>query len=367
MTCPVGLAVKDRVLFQDDLDDGPWIRAGEADLKWPHGVQGISKCMSQEPVVKHRLFLLVVMALNPACTGAEEEENVEPGQLEPPPAGYGFQLEMTAHAPAYTEVWQCEVYDVATTEIAYVNWIEFTQNAGTHHMTLSTPSLGTEMEIENGSYDCNELYEATMDNWTMIYGNQGAEAGEMHLPDGVAASLPANLKILHELHYVNASDEGLDLYSRVNAWTLLESEVEEGIWGGSVRDENIAIPAQSEHTEWSRCVFNRDVEILFLASHTHELGTRFEIAPFDGTDVGEVFYTNEDWHDPMIVQYEDPIVVSAGEGFEWSCTWNNDCDEEIIYGLTAQDEMCNIAVVHTPFDTSAACEVVETSDGVLWE
>jgi hypothetical protein len=28
--------------------------------------------------------------------------------------------------------------------------------------------------------------------------------------------------------------------------------------------------------------------------------------------------------------------------------------------------MCNLAVVHTLCDLSAQCEVVETSDGVLW-
>jgi hypothetical protein len=36
------------------------------------------------------------------------------------------------------------------------------------------------------------------------------------------------------------------------------------------------------------------------------------------------------------------------------------------YGLTSTDEMCNLAIVHTPFNMSALCEVVETSDGVLW-
>ena len=310
----------------------------------------------------------MVFSLFVALMGCQSEDvPPEPGLLEPPPEGEGFQLEMTGHAPAFTEVWHCEVYDVPTNLISYVNWIEFTQNEGTHHMTLSVPNLGTTIDIENGSYDCKDIYESTMGAWTMIYGNQGTAEGEMHLPDGVAASLPPNMKMLHEVHYVNASSESVDLYSRVNAWTIPEGQVEEGIWGGSVRDENIFIPPQSEHTEWSRCVFNRDVEILFLASHTHEKGVLFEIAPFDGEQVGDVFYTNDDWHDPKIVQYEETIVVPAGEGFHWSCTWENDTDEEITYGLNATDEMCNLAVVHTPFDISSACEVVETSDGVLWD
>jgi len=108
------------------------------------------------------------------------------------------------------------------------------------------------------------------------------------------------------------------------------------------------------------------VEVLFLASHTHELGIEFTVAPFDGTTTGDIFYTNDDWHDPKIIQYDPPLVIPAGQGFEYACTWRNDRDEDVSYGLESTDEMCNLAIVHTPMDLNALCEVVETSDGVLW-
>jgi hypothetical protein len=106
--------------------------------------------------------------------------------------------------------------------------------------------------------------------------------------------------------------------------------------------------------------------VIFLASHTHKLGVDFSISLFDGENLGEVFYNNDDWYNLMIVQYETPIQIKAGEGFEYSCTWNNSTDEPIQYGLTADDEMCNLTFVHTPYDPDALCEVIETSDGVLW-
>jgi hypothetical protein len=187
------------------------------------------------------------------------------------------------------------------------------------------------------------------------------------LPEGVAATLPAGIQILHEVHYVNTTSEEVPIYSYINGLTIPESEVVDGIWGGSVRDEHIEIPPQAEHTEWSRCVMNEDVEVQFLASHTHEKGVEFTIAPFDGTTTGEVFYRNDDWHDPMIEQYMPAITVPAGQGFEWACTWRNDTDEAVNYGFNATDEMCNMAIVFTPFSVTAACEVVETSDGVLWD
>lgn len=298
-----------------------------------------------------------------------EETNpwtVDVTPLEPPPEGMGFQLTMEAIAPPHEEVWLCAVYPLPTDALASVNWVEYQQNPGTHHLTLSTLGL-VPMGLEPGTYPCEDLYAVWMEDLISIFGSQGEGEGTLHLPEGVAAQLPAGLDVVHEVHYVNAFDEPVELYSRLNAWTIPDDEVVSGIWGGQVRDEHIEIPPRSEHTEWSRCVMNKDVEVLFLASHTHKRGVDFTIAPFDGTTTGEVLYRNDDWHDPKITQYDPPMVVPAGTGFEYSCTYRNDTDETIRYGLTADDEMCNMAIVHTPFDISAACEVVATSDGMLPE
>jgi hypothetical protein len=290
--------------------------------------------------------------------------------LQAPPLGQGFQLDMGVHeAPPYEESWICEVYEIPISQVENVNWVEYEQPHGTHHMTLSTTGLFSGgMDVAPGTYDCADLYNdsSLMQDQIMFFGNQGDAQGEIHLPDGVAAPLPSNIKIIHEMHYVNTTDQPVELFSRVNAWTIPPNQVTDGIWGGQIRDERIEIPANSTHSEWSRCVMNEDVDIHFLASHMHELGVEFTIARFDGETTGDVFYTNTDWHDPMIVQYEIPISVPAGSGFEWSCTWDNPSDESVSYGPTSKDEMCNLAIVHTPLSMTALCEVVETSDGVLW-
>ena len=313
------------------------------------------------------LLVLVLFACSPEAVLPLDSGDAGPAPLAPPPEGQGFQLSMTALAPPYSEVWVCEVYPIPIDEVANVNWVEYEQNAGTHHMTLSTPGL-VPVPVPAGTYDCAELYEdVLMESQVMFFGTQGEPSGELHLPDGVSAQLPPNFSVVHEMHFVNATDQEVELYSRVNGWTIPDDQVIDGIWGGSVRDEYIHVPAGSRTTEWSRCVMNTDVEVQFLASHMHELGVEFTIAPFDGKTTGEVFFRNDDWHDPKITQYDPPLVVPAGQGFEWSCTWENDREQEAAYGLTAQDEMCNLALVHTPFDVTAQCEVVETSDGVLWE
>jgi len=316
-------------------------------------------------------FILVTAALLTltACSKDVEDtaETAEIPTLAPPAEDEGFQLALTAVAPAQSEIWVCEVYPLPTDDAASVHRVEYLQNEGTHHLTLSTMLTGG--TIPHGTYDCDDLYGDTslMDDQIMIFGTQGEPEGQMILPDGVAAQLPGGLDIIHEVHYVNTSSEDLQLYSYLNAYTMDDDDVEEGIWGGSVRDEHIVIPPEAEsHSEWTRCVMNEDVEVLFLASHTHEKGIEFTIAPYDGETVGEVFFSNDDWHDPQITQYDPPLVVPAGEGFEFTCTWRNDSNEEVNYGPDSTDEMCNLAVVHTPFSVTAQCEVVESSDGELW-
>lgn len=303
--------------------------------------------------------MIAILAL--ACGSTPEP--IE--HLAPPADGEGFQLAMDAVAPPGTEIYKCAVYPIPLDEgFASVNRVRYQQNAGMHHMTLSTTGLGGK-KVDYGIYDCEDLGEL-MDEVIMIFGSQGTPDDTIQLPEGVAATLVPNLDIIHEVHYVNTSEEEVDVFSRVNAYTIPEDEVTEGIWGGQVRDETIAIPAKSEHTEWTRCIMNEDINVLFLASHTHQLGIEFTVAPFDGTTVGDVFYANDDWHDPKIEQYDPPRIVKAGEGFEYKCTWKNDSDQPVGYGLAATDEMCNLAIVHTPYSTTARCEVVETSDGVIW-
>ncbi len=310
------------------------------------------------------LPLLLVAACDPPGASVDEVDDT----LEPPPEGGGFQLSIDTEAPPRSEIWKCFVYPMPHEEISAVQSVEYIQTPGTHHMTLSTLGFNSAGLIPHGEYDCEELYgeSSLMQDQVMFFGAQGTDRETLSLPEGTVANFPLNMDVIHEVHFVNVSDEPVHIFSRVNAYTIPQDMIEEQIWGGQVRDETIEIPAGGTKTEWTRCEFNVDVEVLFLASHTHALGREFTVRMWDGEAAGDVFYTNDDWHDPLITQYDPPLVVTAGTGFEYACTWENRRDEPVTYGLTAEDEMCNLAIVHTPFNMSALCEVVETSDGVLW-
>lgn len=287
--------------------------------------------------------------------------------LAPPAKTEGFQIAAKTTAAPGAEIWKCFITDLPTTTFTNVNHVESVQNDAMHHMDITALTF-TGLNLDVGEYDCAPLYEAhptLMEDGLTIYAAQQARQ-DITLPAGVVASLPPALRIMQEVHYLNTTSEPAEVFSKVNIYQYPMEKVQQTIWGNTVRDTNIDIPPQSEHTEWSRCVMNKDVDILFLSSHTHALGKKFTIKSFDGKSTGAELYENTDWHAPNLLSFTDkPLHVAAGTGLEFSCTFQSNSMSSVHWGFKASDEMCQMAMVFTPGDSSAECKVVETSDGVL--
>jgi hypothetical protein len=276
----------------------------------------------------------------------------------------GFQMSMSTTAPAGTEIWRCAVYDIPTEDWAPVNRVESLQNDFMHHMDVMALAF-TGVKLEPGMYDCDDLYAnhpGLMDGLILYASQEGTQT--IQLPEGTVAHLPPGLRVLHAVHYVNTTSEDVDVFSYVNAYTIHPRDIVETIWGEAVRDVNLEIPPRGEHTEWTRCVMTEDIDLLFLSSHTHQLGKRVSIRLFDGEEVGEEVYVNRDWHAPLIKPFETPLRIAAGTGFEFSCLFDNPTDETVRWGFSADDEMCQIALVFTPGEARRRCVPVDSSDGL---
>jgi hypothetical protein len=286
------------------------------------------------------------------------------GPLDPPPEGQGFQLRMDAVAPPATEIWKCKVEQLDEPDAAnYVHRVHHTETPFLHHMSLAVLFPNAGFQVAPGDYDCADLYANNpklMDSEILIYGAQNEEA-DLVMPPGVAAGLLNGLTLIYELHYVNASDQQKSVFSTINAYTIPHSEVTGTIWGQDIRHQNIVIPPHSDHTSWSRCVMNQAADVLILSSHTHKLGTDFHILRWDGTNVGDELFVNTDWQTPKLAQLNPAIHVEAGEGFEFDCNYYNPSDQTVTYGLTSNDEMCNMVMVFTPGDETIQCMTTQSS------
>lgn len=300
----------------------------------------------------------ICLGLTIGCGSSTDDD------LLPPPAeGTGIQLSYKTVAGPGEEVWKCNVSDLPTTGFYDVNHVESVQNDAVHHMDLMAIQLAAP-DLAPGEYNCADVYAQypkLMDEGILIYASQQAQQ-EITLPPGTAAELLPKMRVMHEIHFVNSSEEQVDVYSKINAYRYAPEKVEKTIWGGAVRDLDINVPAgATNHIEWTRCVMNADVDVLFLSSHTHKLAERTVIRPFDGNAnaTGEIMYSNTDWHAPPLQDLTaTPIHVPAGSGFEFECHYKNSGNTDVHWGFTAADEMCQIALVYTPGETTRKCEIV---------
>ena len=121
---------------------------------------------------------------------------------------------------------------------------------------------------------------------------KASRAPQIDLGPGVVAKRPARpagaLRApLRERHHAERPRE-----SFVNGYTIDASQVTTSISGAAVRDRHITIPAMSDHTEWTRCVMDHDVDLVLVSTHTHALGQDTHIKLFDGTNTGDEIYAN---------------------------------------------------------------------------
>lgn len=306
------------------------------------------------------LVLAVCTSLSLACGAGG------PDPLPPPAEGEGFQLAMKVTAPPGTEVWKCQIAPLPIDDVASVHSVRHVQSQGVHHMDVMV-LLYSGLAVEPGLYDCGPLYEKNpklMEDVT-LYASQLRE-DTIVLPQGVAAQIPPRLMAMQEIHYVNSSNAEVEVYSKVNAYVMPGEQVKDTIWGVAVRDRNLNVPP-GRHVEWTRCVMEQDIDLLFISSHTHAMGEDFTIHRFDGEQAGALLYRNQDWHAPQLMNLTPPLRVPAGQGFEFRCHYNNRTGKAVKWGFSAEEEMCQIGIVFTPGKADIRCRVVETSDGVIVE
>jgi hypothetical protein len=92
-----------------------------------------------------------------------------------------------------------------------------------------------------------------------------------------------------------------------------------------------------------------------LTGHYHFRGVTFEVyrVHADGA-VGELLYEDEGYAEPPFRQYprDEPLVLRAGEGLEWRCTYENRDLVTYEFGpYTEENEHCNLFGFYYPTAT----------------
>src|SRR5205823_282183 len=116
---------------------------------------------------------------------------------------------------------------------------------------------------------------------------------------------------------------------------------------------NIAVPPYSEGSvspSWTT-PFPMNLVLLTSHSHKHTLSAEVEVTRADGPAEPQLVTLR--YTDPVVVRYLSPLRLEPGDGFRWTCAYDNPSDHVLAFGLTSNDEMCFALGFFYPDDDAA--------------
>jgi hypothetical protein len=272
-----------------------------------------------------------------------QPENYEP--LAPPASGIQVNIEPFEVAPEFER--EFFVYKkLGNTEDIFVNRVEIKMRQNSHHFLLydfndeitSKPAYDVVRDIRNSNGSLNYPNMIPMLYHVYVAGAQTPYM-DYQFPQGVALKFPAGAAIDFNSHYVNKQKVSITGEVNVNLHTVPSSSVIREAKTLNLGNTNFTLPAMQRTTISKTFTMTTRTHIFALTSHTHQLGEKFVIKISGGTRDGQIVYTNTDWHHPVIVNYESPIVLNPGEGLTSEITYNNTKTQAVYFGLTSEEEM----------------------------
>ncbi len=266
--------------------------------------------------------------------------------LPVPSAGTGFQmvLEKFDVAPNFEREFFVRK-PLGNTETVYVNRVQISMRPGSHHFILygfrnntNLAPINQVRDLRNLDGTYNLVTFAQMGNHIFNFG--GSESNyDYTFPAGTAVEVPAGATFDMNTHNYNKGTKVSSGEVNVNLFTTKKENVKNVLKVIDFANNNLSIPANQKTVLTKDFIFDKNVQIVSLTSHTHKFGEKFEILIKGGARNGEVVYTSTNWEAPQKTDYLPNISLKKGEGLTSRITYNNTSAKNINFGLTTEDEM----------------------------
>ncbi len=227
----------------------------------------------------------------------------------------------------------------------YISRIKLKSRTNSHHMVLYDfrsktvlPNIDEVRDLRNLDNSLNIATVIQMSNHVFLGGGTDPNS-DYSFPAGMALQLPINASIDLNPHYFNKNADNLYGENYVNLYTVPADQVKKIVKMIDFNVTSFSLPANQKTIITRDFKFDKAVAIVSLTSHFHARGKLFQIKIKGGARDGEIVYENADWAHPKVINYDSPILLSAGEGLTSVATYINDTTKEIGFGLTSEDEM----------------------------
>jgi hypothetical protein len=315
------------------------------------------------------------------ATGSKlEAEDPFPG-LAPPARGFQVSTAGVMIEPLQ-QVEYCEIAQLPGTpsDVYTVSSFSVASTTGAHHLIVSAalPDSDSERQLkkvlaEGRQRDiCYSALSKYGNDFQPVAGIQFVNR-TIKMPKGVARKYHGGQLIVFDFHYWNSDEtEAVEARSAVNFEFPDPSECD------SI--QNIAsefafynflidVPAHANKpattTFTGECRFDVDVMLGQLTRHTHEWGDKVRVSYLGGPFDGQEKWTSTDYlHNPDSPETDPPLLMRAGEGLRYSCSYNNTTDRRLRWGVSVDDEMCNL--FGTIWAIRPGVDVPRQSCSIVW-
>lgn len=266
--------------------------------------------------------------------------------LEDPDNGFQVTTQGVRMAAGEDDEW-CEAFEVPADPDHHdrewcITRAEVAMTPGYHHLFVAKAPVGSPsealMEVGKRVRCVGGAHVAYGSDLLPIPLPQGRYVNAVYY-EGVGEKFKPGQKISVNYHYLNSTDEDLIAVTRLNFHAApCEGLRELGQFG--FYNNDIEVPPHGKSATRMSATFTQDVYVLDVFRHTHRFGRDVPISFYKGPRDGKVFFTSPDYELGAVFQFPEPVLLKKGEGFSFECNYENDTDDWIRFGPTADDEMC---------------------------
>ncbi|MDP2345210.1 MAG: hypothetical protein Q8O67_29975 [Deltaproteobacteria bacterium] len=301
--------------------------------------------------MRRLLLVCVVPGLLAACEDEFHEHGIEIVDMKAvaPDVGHGFQL----RAPkTIIEVGQdiqtCFVPDFPVEQDLFVARADAYQGDVGHHVQLFASALP---RTPGETFECTNLAVMSTLLPLLTPNHPGKETDDKkQMPDNFFVRIPAGSRIVMQSHYVNYTDNPIEIADVVNFETVDDTT---GMTEANffVLSHNTFELPEGQSRVTFECDVDADTNLLYVMGHMHEHGTAISVLRRNGAVEDELMYEVEEWtsafrDDAPTNAYppSDPLVLRAGDHLTLHCDFNNNTGGELAW----PHEMCALFTAYWP-------------------
>lgn len=271
----------------------------------------------------------------------------------PPPADKGFQLHFgPVFVASFDEKEYYLKFDPELTQNLEINRMDGYLHDQSHHFIMFKMNQNDASSLPDGLRLIDDVTDIFLNNETVAVWQ---DSDDFRLPTGTAYFWTPNTVLDLNLHQPNFSGLGVlpaDVY--INIYTQPSGTAQKEMISELLFYDQNGLPfftlPNGESTLSHEIVMPQKTNFWQLSSHTHKLGTDYDIFKKNGDGtLGEQIYEGSpqgyyDWTHPYIDSKEPYLTINAGEKLQQIAKFNNNTGFPVSFGLTTDKEMM-IAIV----------------------